>query len=182
MPNKLLDILICSLYEREKELDNLCGVLSPQAGDDIGILVECDKREMSVGTKRNKLLSLATAEYVCFVDDDDMIAPNYVDLIRSALEKRPDCVGIEGIITFDGRGPRKFIHSKRYDHWFEKNGIYYRTPNHLNPVKRELAVQVGFPDSRHGEDAVYSSNLFPRLQSEEYIDGPIYFYNYKSNK
>lgn len=166
-------------------LQKLCRLLNSQIADDdqsIGIICECDDGEMTTGAKRNKLLSLATADYICFIDDDDLVSDNYIASIKNALITKPDCVGIEGTITFDGQHPAKFIHSKRYSSWFEQNGIYYRTPNHLNPIKRETALKVGFPDQRHGEDSTYSSGIFPLLETEVYIEGPIYLYNFRRNK
>ena len=121
-------------------LKRLCSILEPQCTDEVGVIVECDDRTMSIGDKRNKLLASSQAEYICFVDDDDRVSGDYVARIAEALKEKPDCVGMEGVITFDGRGPRKFIHSNRYDSWFERDGVYYRTPNHLNPVKREIKI------------------------------------------
>ena len=43
----------------------------------------------------------------------------------------------------------------------EKNGVYYRTPNHLSPVKHLIADKVRFPHVNHGEDAAYSKAIYP---------------------
>ena len=179
---KLLDILICSLNSRKTFLDRLCSILQPQISDDIGIICDCDDGEVSIGMKRNRLLANATAEYVAFVDDDDRISDNYCASIIGALQTRPDCVGIEGIITFDGQAPKKFIHSLKCGHWHEDNTTYYRTINHLNPIKRTIAIEAGFPDQSHGEDSEYSSRLAGKLKTEIYIEGPIYYYDFRRNK
>ena len=137
---------------------------------------------MPIGFKRNMLVNSASGKYVCFVDDDDTVSPDYIPKILAAIQTDPDCVGIEGEITTDGRNPKKFIHSLRYDHWYEAGGIYYRTPNHLNPIRKSIAQQVPFPTINFGEDADFSKRVHPLLKTEVYVDGVIYHYLYLSRK
>lgn len=180
---KRLSILICSLNSRAQFLARLRAVLDPQITDEVEVLVNTDDGQMSIGEKRNALLDAATGDYIAFVDDDDMVRTTYVKSILEALQTNPDCVGIEGVITFDGNpNGRLFIHSLQYRSWFEKDGIYYRNPNHLSPVKRELALKVKFPSKNHGEDHDYSRALLPFLNTEVYIKGPIYHYDYREKK
>ena len=170
-------ILICSLEERHKQLMSLLLELYKQRTNEIEVLTNIDNRQKTTGTKRNELLLQAKGDYIAFVDDDDKVAENYVSRILGAVKTNPDCVGMEGLITFASKGiVQKFIHSIKYDKWFEKNGIYYRCPNHLSPVKRELALKVMFPDITVGEDYKYSEKLFSHLKTEVYLQEPIYFY------
>ena len=175
-----LSILICSLHKRRALLVRLLNIIDPQFRHrtDVECLTNTDDGMKSVGTKRNELLQQAKGDYICFIDDDDTVSENYVELILKACESGPDCVGIEGIITFDGKNPKKFIHSIQYKEWYEKDGIYYRNPNHLSPVKRILALKAKFPSKYFGEDKDYSMNLLPHLKTEVYIPNPIYFYHY----
>jgi hypothetical protein len=46
----------------------------------------------------------------------------------------------------------------------------------LNPIKRKIALSVGFLDISVGEDYDYSLRLKPLLKTEVYIKTPIYFY------
>jgi hypothetical protein len=163
------------------EEDNLLSSHNPQMGVEIRLMT--DSGEKSIGSKRNMLLKHANGEYVTFIDDDDRVSDDYVARILQAIESNPDVVGIELIHTVDGRHLGYTRHSIKYDHWYQepdpdKPGcwFFYRNPNHLNPVKRELAVQVGYPDLRFGEDREYSMKLLPLLNSEVYLSNPIYFY------
>ena len=175
--NKRLSILICSIVGRETLLRRLLASLDSQTSDDVEILVETDDRKITTGAKRNVLLKRAAGDYVAFVDDDDTVSDDYVPKILSALTSSPDCCSLEGSIHFKRRNEtKKFVHSISYDDWFEKDGIYYRCPNHLNTVKREIALQVMFPDVRVGEDKRYSLALRPLLDVEECIGGVIYYY------
>ena len=176
---KILSILICSLHSRADKLQRLMRVLTPQITDQVEVLVQSDNGEMKIGAKRNELVQKAQGEYVSFVDDDDLVSEDYVKKIIEATKEKPDCCGIQGIITFQGVNPRMFIHSLAYKTWFEKNEIYYRCPNHLNPVKKSLAIQVKFPEENFGEDKSYSERLLPLLASEKFIPGVIYRYLYE---
>jgi len=181
----ILSILICHLAGRAAELVELLDVLQPQVsayGDAVEIIIETDIGQATIGAKRNRLLDKAQGEYVAFVDDDDLVSEDYVERILAALEHRPACVGIEGVYT-QGRQrgrPRRFVHSIRYDRWYSEGTgdaeVFYRPPNHLNPVARDLAATVRFADRSHGEDHDYSMRLRPLLQSEQFVEGPMYFY------
>lgn len=177
-----LSLLICSLHERHELLKRLLAILEPQQTPEIEIITDIDNREKTIGKKRNDLISKATGTYIAFIDDDDLVSPEYTHLILKAIEEDSDCIGIEGIITTDKKNPKKFIHSIKYDSWFTENGVYYRCPNHLNPIKRTIATQIKFPEQNHGEDRVYSEGLRGKLLTETYIPVPIYFYEYTRNK
>lgn len=178
-----LSILICTIKGREKSLEHLMSLLKPQMTDEVEIIVACDDCEMTIGAKRNKLLKQATGRYIAFVDDDDEVSPNYVDYILRATRFKTDSIGIEGIVTINGTHPKKFIHSMKHKKWEEVNEIFLRSPNHCNPVKREIATKVGFnPNKSFEEDKEYSKNLLPHLRSEVHINKPIYKYLFSTKK
>lgn len=183
MSQPLLSVLIPSLNERSEMLEKLKSELHHQIGDrDVEVVHVSDDRQMSIGQKRMMLLTLAKGEYVTYVDDDDWIPENYIDRILIALEKKPDCCSMTGRITFSDGYSRPFIHSLRYDKWIDdhENKVYYRPPNHLNVVRKDLALKAGFPMINSGEDRVYSARLFPLLNKEEWIEGVLYEYKCKT--
>lgn len=182
-----LDILIPTLPNRENFKRRLLENLWQTGLEDCQVLT--DNREgVSIGEKRNDLLNRATADYITFIDDDDLVAPNYIELVFKAIETKPDVVGMNLIMTTDGQNAERSFHTIQCREWFDKpyifqgKKIYFRCPNHLNPVKRELALQVGFPKISMGEDKDYSYRLLPLLKTEEWIDQPIYFYLFRQNK
>lgn len=135
-----------------------------------------------VGTKRNRLLSMASGEYIVFVDSDDLVSASYISQILRATITQPDCIGISGVITTNGIGERPWHISKDFQMWFERSGVYYRTPNHISPVKRELALLAGFPEISFSEDYEYSMRLLPLLKTEVKIPGTLYYYRYESKQ
>jgi hypothetical protein len=185
---KKLSILICSLERRRTFLDRLISILRPQARKEVEVLCDIDKGELSIGKKRQKLLENAVGDYVCFVDDDDQVSENYISAILGAIESNPDVVGMHLIMKTDGGLSGKTYHSLKYKNWYDEPSedpswrFYYRNPNHLNPVKRELALKIGYPDISVGEDRDYSERLLPLLTTEVYIEAPIYTYEFRTVK
>ena len=141
----------------------------------VEILVSADNGELSIGRKRNKLIDKARGQYIAFIDDDDDISDNYIALIMKALEKSPDCVGLRGKILYEGVFA-EFRHSIQYQGWYTSNDVFYRTPNHLNPIKKSKATQVPFNNSDFGEDQSYSHTIRRLLKTEVFVDEVIYFY------
>ena len=190
--DKKLSILICTMFNRDAFFQRLLVKLREQENSDINIHYEIDDGTMTIGEKRNKLLKKAEGEYIAFIDDDDMVSDNYVDSILNAIDKsNPDVIGMHLLMTVDGQNEERTYHSLKYDHWYDepdpdpdREGLrrYFRNPNHLNPVKREHALKAGFPNINEAEDREYSKNLLQYLKTEEYIEDPIYFYEYRSVK
>jgi glycosyltransferase involved in cell wall biosynthesis len=146
-----------------------------QYTDEMEILTD-NGMDCNIGAKRNRMLQSAKGEYVVFVDDDDLVTPDYVSKIFSGMGA--DCIGISGIMTVDGRDMKQWHISKQYGSWREENGVYLRTPNHISPVRREIALRVGFPEIEHGEDYAYSMGILPLLKTENIVKGNIYHYKY----
>ena len=181
-PAPLLSILICSLHKRIDKLSNLLSTLNPQVDshpNQVELIVNMDNKMLPTGKKRQLLLDQASGEYIVFIDDDDHIDHEYVSLIISALTTKPDCVATTGWYTSDNGEKTIWFLSKDLENE-NKNGYFYRTTNHISPVKRELALEVGFKPISFGEDADYSARLKPLLTSETKINKLIYHYDFKS--
>lgn len=181
-----LSILIPSLKSRANYLTNLMALLKPQVTDDVELIVEVDNGEITIGEKRNKLLKRAKGKYIAFVDDDDEVSKDYISKILEAIEREPDCCSLTGVITFDGVNPKIFEHSLKYSSWRDNSDNepikYERNPNHLNAIKKEIAIKYDFIPVNYGEDRDWSMRIFPELKTEATINGVIYHYKYRSNK
>ena len=55
---------------------------------------------LSLGENRQRLIEVSHAEYVCFVDDDDLVADDYVSTILPLLDR--DYVGFRVQCYMDG--------------------------------------------------------------------------------
>lgn len=174
-----LSILICSLEKRITMLDNLLSVLHVScSGLPIEILHLSDNGEMKIGDKRNRLLEMSKGDYCSFIDDDDTVDVLYGKEIIGAINNgNPDCVGICGVLK-QKDGNWQFRHSITVSRWCrdKKNRIYFRTPNHLNPIKRVFCLAAKFPASSFGEDRSYSERIRTYLKTEVFVERPLYYY------
>lgn len=189
-----LSLLVASLKKRTEQLRHLLAALNDQINGDaallrgVEIIVRRDEGAMPIGLKRQELLKQAIGSHIAFIDDDDAVAPDYVARVVKLITADPEvgCIGINGEMTTDGGNPRRFTHSLQYDGWYEREGVYYRTPNHLNPVRRDFALAAGFGDERHGEDKAYSDRVTGILRAakarESMIDPVMYHYRFSSKK
>jgi hypothetical protein len=190
MSNKLYDprltILIPTLPGRAAFFERLVNELFRQmseTGTQFKIAAD-DAVGISIGSKRNNMVANVETDYLAFIDDDDRIADNYIELIMSGIATNPDCCSLNGIITTDGKYPHQFKHSINYDRFYEEDGVYYRCPNHLNTIRTELARQCPFPDWDRSEDSNYAFQLRDKglLKVEYKIEPVLYYYDYVSDK
>jgi glycosyltransferase involved in cell wall biosynthesis len=185
----ILSILIPTIPSREADFGLLTEHLQAQivalsAEDKVEIISLNDDKRLPIGEKRQLLLEMAGGDYVAFIDDDDWVPDHYAGSILAAIEEKPDCIGFYQRCTQDGLNARFACLSNKYDSWAEnQDGFHYvRTPNHLNPVKRSIALQVGYtPDCRYAEDKDYSDRLKASelIQTEVLIPEVMYFYRYR---
>lgn len=178
----ILSILIATMPKRRDMFDRLLFDVRAQiakAGVDIEVLA--DNGDGSIGVKRQRMIEAAQGDYVCFIDDDDQIDATYISSILDALSTGPDVVGFWGIMTMNGRGARRFKISRTCN-YEEKKGVYYRYNNHLCPVRRSIALQVGYKDMSFFEDFDYATRLQPFIATEVFIDRNLYYYRYLTNK
>ena len=178
-------ILICTLKSRQEQFTQLYRTLLEQIEQcnlhhEVEILFFLDDRNCSVGNKRNRLLQEAHGKYICFVDDDDEVHPQYVKMIHEKLKENPDCVNLVGVISQPQQKDKVFIHSIKYDSFFEKKGIYYRPPNHLNPIRRDIAIQFKFPEKNFSEDSDWAMSICASglLKKEAKINQAYYHYRF----
>lgn len=180
---KSLEILIPTLPERHAQYNTIFTHLNNQIGErSVTIMPDARGRFISIGRKRDEMLKRATGDYVVFIDDDDMVTHDYVEKVYDAIQSEPDVVGFRGYMTTNRQNSENWIISIKYDWATDVDGFrYVRYPNHLSPIKREIALSVGFPDLRHGEDYNYSMALKEsgKLQKEFFIDKELYHYDFR---
>lgn len=183
----ILSILICTIESRREKFLKLVSSLERQISTNdnyanyVEIISDCDNKQLTIGAKRQKLLEKAKGEYIVFIDDDDSIPDFYIHEIVKASKSKPDCIGF--LIDCDIEGAKhKAIASNKYSDWSENlDGYKYnRTTYHKTPVRREIALQIGFKNERFGEDYDYSKRLKESglLKFEEFIPLVMYYYNY----
>ena len=178
-----LSVLICTASERVRTFLPQCiEELDRQCKDypDVEFYYLGDNCKLRVGAKRHILLQIAQGEYVVFVDDDDIIVPDYISSIYEALNGS-DVIVFDVAVSVNG-SPYKPV---KYDIAFKNDkdlpNRYERLPNHLMVVKRELALKASYPNMQNRKDAVYAKNLQPLLKTQNRINKTLYYYIFNSS-
>lgn len=151
-----LSILIPTLQSRKPTLDRLVTEVNRQiekSNLNIELLIESDNGQITTGKKRNILIRRAKGEYCVFLDDDDLIAPDYIESFEPMLKSdKYDCADLWGAHYKRGIFNKYVHYSNKFKKWSENPKKFIRTPQHLNVVRTVFYRNCPFPDSSHGED------------------------------
>ena len=185
---KTLSLLIPTIKSRKHLLNRLYDHLQPQLTTEVEVLIEEDDGEAQIGHKRNLLLKRAQGEYVAFIDDDDLVSPNYVHSILTALESRPDVVGFKlgrysngeykGYTVLSTTEAAKDPDQVGFSiNLSQPSKLLHRTI-HLNPTKRSIALLYEFQNTSAGEDIAWANKIASHIKSEVYVDEILYNYHW----
>jgi glycosyltransferase involved in cell wall biosynthesis len=176
-------ILILTQESRRRLLQRLLATLVPQAiQDDVGIVIsQCD-RGMRLGENRQLMIDRASADYISFVDDDDMVATDYVEKIRPLLDG-VDIIGFNVKCFKDNALIQVARHSLRYSGWYNDEKGLYRDISYMQPIRRQVALRSRI-EGNFGEDFRWAQRLreIGCVKTEHYLDEVMYYYYYVSNK
>lgn len=185
----LLSICVPTLWSRREQASRLFDELYRQikgvGHSKVELLTALDQKRQTVGAKRGELIRRSRGKFVCFVDDDDWVADDYISTLVGAIESDPkcDCVVFRGHFEVDGAPSGVFDFDLRYHRYRNLDQFFERTPNHLCPIRRQLAVAAGFPDKNCSEDTAYAQRVRPLLRSQAECLGDggkklLYFYRF----
>ncbi len=152
------------------------------SGHPVEVLMLADNKRRTVGKKRQALLDVAKGKYVSWVDDDDFVSPDYIDMLLPALDHHePDVVVFPIDVTLTSRaGVRRGRVDPGLDHPNEELQdlpiLTLRKPAHLAVWKREIAVVAGFPDLMWGEDRVFMERACAIAKTWVRVDRVLYHY------
>lgn len=175
-----LSILTPAVPSRLSQVAALSAELERQIGElPVEHLVLFDNKRRTVGEKRDALLRAARGKYVAFVDDDDWIAPDYVQSLHNATGGDADVItfmqhskvnDLEGVVEFKLGNPNEP---------FKPGGITKRNAWHICAWARHWAICSHFPASNYGEDWAFARPLCsqPNLKSV-HIDKILHFYRH----
>ena len=184
-----LSILVCSVHTRYKTFlpriqDQLYSQLAALPMEDqerVEIIILTDNKQMMLGAKRNHLVEMAQGRYIQFVDDDDRIAPDFIEELLKATASDADCIVFTAEVCLNGESPKLCYYSKDNGADFNKKDAYHRIPNHICCIKKDVSIKSSFPNIKYGEDSGYSKVLLPYLKTEHKIDKVLYYYDYNSD-
>lgn len=114
--------IIIPTFQRAESLRECKESLWAQTYQDYEIILVTE--EGALAKLRNEGARKAKGEYLIFIDDDVICAPNWLASIVRTFEERPDCAGVSGpsVITREFRRNRDIFSFKffkfLYDLWF----------------------------------------------------------------
>ncbi len=177
-------ILILTMPERRDSMARLRSCLIPQVArhPDVQVLVRTSDPSLSLGANRQALLDQAQGEYVSFIDDDDLVAPDFVDRVRPLLDG-VDYVPFRVQQYADGVPLKPSLISLSYGGWSADEKHYYRDIVHVCPIRRVLALMSPM-EGGYSEDARWGNRLrkLGVVRTEHVIEDVLYFYYWKSGK
>lgn len=177
-------ILIASSLERHPLLEDLLDDLHEQTRPykDVNVIALTDDCKMPLDQKRNLLVSMANAEYISFIDDDDRVASDYVSTIYPLLDGA-NYVGFQLQHYHKGEPSKPTYHSLQYENWSEDEKGYYRNISHLNPIRTRIAERFSFIGN-YGEDFSWAQQVAKSglVKTEHYIPRVMYHYYFNPDK
>lgn len=181
-----LSILITTLQDRYDYLKRLQDILMPQVlqhSDRVEVCIHDAGRAMTTGEKRNQLIENCDGDYFVFIDDDDLVACHYVESILNAMDEDPDVITFRGYMLTDGLNKVDFI-IRLGENYEERGGKYYRFPNHITVMKKELVERFKFQHIWMGEDYLWAKEIHDSgvLKKEVHIPRNMYQYLFRTNK
>lgn len=173
---------------RNGTLTNLLDLLEPQLTPDVEMLCLLDNKQRSIGAKRDALIQMARGDYLAFVDDDDLVHPQYVAHILEAIKwplQQPDVVTFLQRSSINGN---PYLVDFGLSHENEEarlgsNGKFVnikRKPFHVCAWRRELVQKYRVPDTSYGEDWGWVSQFIGEAKSEVKINKVLHHYIFNS--
>ncbi|MEI6752264.1 MAG: glycosyltransferase family 2 protein [Paludibacter sp.] len=149
------------------------------------ILIVNHAENKGIGQTRNSLLSSATGDYLMWVDSDDFITVNAVEILVSAIEDSgADIVTSDSYIFYKGEQ-----NQKRFSQHFPEDSKQYieaiaghqaRAALWGTLSKRSLWIEneiTILKSSTYGEDYFATVQLFYFANKIKVIHSPFYYYN-----
>lgn len=188
----LLSILICTIPERKERFDKLLNELMRQKEifdtyhNTIGrveILANKDKRfldgGLSIGKKRQALVQDAEGKYLCFLDDDEDISPDYLETLMRLCNMDADVVTFRAMVklsNFWALVDMQLVH--KFNDQASPDYTVRRCAWHMCPIKSVYAKMFQFADINNAEDYIWMEQVTACCSTEAHTNRILYQYNH----
>ena len=184
----LLSILMPTIPSRKNVFNVLHSELINQREaieggcESVEILIDDSERFLeggkSIGQKRDSLVQRASGKYLCFLDDDDWVFPNYLMELSNA------CLGGYDSYTFNLLYFCNFFTSiiemsfeNKENEQVKPDGIIKRTIWHICPILSSIAKTERFQSINYDEDWRWLKLIIPKIKTSVHLDMILHQYN-----
>lgn len=148
-----------------------------------------NQQNAGVSAARNRGLEEAHGEYICFIDVDDLVKDDYIEvLFHAALQEKCDvvccgCIQTTGSYSLEEAGIYPTVRNNRMITDFRdvlgdycKNDEQYGCVVWAKIIKRSLVECLQFEDLKYGEDTLFMQNVLMNAERIKLIDYRGYYY------
>lgn len=172
--------LFTPLYKELHRQLEFMNTFHPSLGE-IEIIVDSSKKfldgGLSIGKKRESLVKRATGKYCNFLDDDENIAPNYLEtLVRLCCQGKDVCT-FRAIAKLDNYWAIYDMRLNQHNEQSTPDKTVLRGAWHTCPVRTEYAQRYEFEDISYGEDAKWMNKVLSDCKTEAHSESIILQYN-----
>lgn len=178
--------MFTKLYNEVQRQIEYCHTTHPSLGT-VQVVVDGSKKfldgGLSIGKKREELVKRAVGKYLCFLDDDEWIAPNYIEkLLRLANDDiDPDVITFSSMASLENYWCLVRMSVVEQVNQECKPGIVQRRPWHVCPVRSIYAKVHPFPDESYGEDWSWMEKVLKSCITEMHTEEILHNYRHGSH-
>lgn len=133
---------------------------------------------LSIGKKRQSLVQQAKGEYLCFLDDDEDIAPNYLETLVRLCHSGKDVITFRSFIKNDFYWSVVDMRLGNSNEEATPDRIVKRNAWHVCPVRSKYAKMYKFEDSNYSEDWTWMEQVLKHCQTEAHTDQILHSYQH----
>lgn len=172
--------------------DNCPAICDEYAEKDERIIV-IHQQNGGLSTARNAGLDIASGEFICFVDSDDIIHPQYCEVLYNGLLSHNAVFSACQVKHFHSlEDIPVFMNSKNSDFKFQKicfDEFIYKQITRIIEMgvwnrlyKKELFKKLRFKNGKLHEDIIFAGDLFEIGDlSAAFVESELYFYRQREN-
>lgn len=177
---KDVELIFIDDYSTDNSFEVLNQCLKGRESENLTIVK--NPKNLGSGETRNKGISLAKGDYVIFVDSDDYVTSDYFQVLKNAIESRPDIVVFDMTEIWSNKTVLKHVNLP--DSPLESVELLLLNKMHNSLcnkmfkrsmfLKHDIRITKGLSMF---EDKSICFKLFYYAKSQLYIDKSLYFYD-----